>query len=73
MPYFQVRHCFVKSRRGCWYSLLSSDGIVFTNWFWLEFDGTSEWLFSEGYILVLDLRPFILFEVSCAKGFLFVL
>ena len=26
------RHCFEKSRIGCWYSIFRSDGVVFTMW-----------------------------------------
>ena len=42
------------------YSLLSSDGVVFTSWVKVEIEGTIKWLFGEGYNHILDLRPFIL-------------
>ena len=73
VPWFYDRHCFVERRMGCWYILLTSDGVVFTFWVRVEFERTIEWLFIEGYILILDPQPFILFEVHCVRFFLFVL
>ena len=51
----------MKSRTGCQYSLLRSDGVVFTTWLWVEC--AIEWLFGESYIHILDLQRYILFAV----------